>query len=245
MFSGHSAPPEGDESVAAFMRRKFSPELLEKLVGPFVSGIYAGDPEKLGLRSAFPQIYEAEKSAGSVIRGLLREKRWRSPGERPTLQTFRDGNQTLTDALAARSGIQSAVRHRSAQRPRASGSATADIRSDDAGKRPARNHHYGAADNRYSDFAGCGITTRRGSAIRITADTIRICAGRGCLAWLPENSHAPFARRLRLPGCRARPVCASRNRVEFIAFRRPRTARSCPPHQFSWWRDRSAGSFTL
>ena len=55
-----------------FVRRKFSPELLEKLVGPFVSGIYAGDPEKLGLRSAFPQLYEAEKSAGSVMKGLMR-----------------------------------------------------------------------------------------------------------------------------------------------------------------------------
>ena len=61
---GRSTPPETEESVAAFVRRKFSPELLEKLVGPFVSGIYAGDPEKLGLRSAFPQLYEAERSAG-------------------------------------------------------------------------------------------------------------------------------------------------------------------------------------
>ena len=87
------------------MRRKFSAELLEKLVGPFVSGIYAGDPEKLGLRSAFPQLYEAEKSAGSVVKGLMRAgKSGKTPGEKPSLQTFRDGNQTLTDALAASLG---------------------------------------------------------------------------------------------------------------------------------------------
>lgn len=101
-FLGHSAPPEGAETVAAFTRRKFTPELLEKLVGPFVSGIYAGDPEKLGLRSAFPQIFEAEKFTGSVIRGLRAKKD--GGGERPTLQSFRDGNQTLTDALAANLG---------------------------------------------------------------------------------------------------------------------------------------------
>lgn len=99
---GHSTPPDDEESVAAFVRRKFSPELLEKLVGPFVSGIYAGDPEKLGLRSAFPQLYEAEKSTGSVLKGLMRGgKNNKTPGEKPTLQTFRDGNQTLTDSLAA------------------------------------------------------------------------------------------------------------------------------------------------
>jgi oxygen-dependent protoporphyrinogen oxidase len=98
---GHSAPPEDDESLANFVRRKFSAELLEKLVGPFVSGIYAGDPERLSLRSAFPQLYEAEKSAGSVIRGSLRAvKTDGAPTERPSLQTFRDGNQTLVDALA-------------------------------------------------------------------------------------------------------------------------------------------------
>src|SRR5579884_4049483 len=52
---GHSRPPLEDESVAAFIRRKFTPELLERLAAPFVSGIYAGDPEKLSWRSAFPQ----------------------------------------------------------------------------------------------------------------------------------------------------------------------------------------------
>jgi oxygen-dependent protoporphyrinogen oxidase len=103
-FLGHSAPPEGAESVASFIRRKFTPELLEKLVGPFVSGIYAGDPEKLGLRSAFPQLYEAEKFTGSVIRGLLRAGKNRGANEKPTLQSFRNGNQTFTDALGANLG---------------------------------------------------------------------------------------------------------------------------------------------
>ena len=74
-------------------------------MGPFVSGIYAGDPEKLSLRSAFPQLYEAEKSAGSVIRGLLfSAKKRAASAEKPTLQTFRDGNQTLIQALAANLG---------------------------------------------------------------------------------------------------------------------------------------------
>jgi oxygen-dependent protoporphyrinogen oxidase len=102
---GRSSPPQNDESVAAFSRRKFSRELLDKLIAPFVSGIYAGDPAKLSLRSAFPQLYEAEKSAGSVIRGLLfAAKKRAASAEKPTLQTFRDGNQILIQALAANVG---------------------------------------------------------------------------------------------------------------------------------------------
>lgn len=93
-------PNAGDESIANFVRRKFGMELLEKLVGPLVSGIYAGDAEKLGLRSAFPQLYEAENSRGSIVRGLLRAKK---DGPR-TLASFVGGNQVLTDALAASLG---------------------------------------------------------------------------------------------------------------------------------------------
>jgi protoporphyrinogen/coproporphyrinogen III oxidase len=102
---GKSVPPDTDESVAAFVRRKFSDQLLDRLVGPFVSGVYAGDPEKLSMRSAFPQLHEAEKAAGSIVRGMLRlAKSKKGPRERPTLNTFRDGNETLVRALANQLG---------------------------------------------------------------------------------------------------------------------------------------------
>jgi len=102
---GKSIPPESDESVAAFVRRKFSPQLLDRLVGPFVSGIYAGDPERLSVRSAFPQLYKAEKTAGSIVRGMLRlAKSKNGPREHPTLQSFREGNETLVRALASKLG---------------------------------------------------------------------------------------------------------------------------------------------
>ncbi len=103
---GNEQPPEPDESVAAFTRRKFSETLLDRLVGPFVSGIYAGDPEKLSLRSAFPILYEAEKASGSLIRGTVKvlkarkAKRGPEPREKRTLQTFRDGNEFLVQSLA-------------------------------------------------------------------------------------------------------------------------------------------------
>src|SRR6266481_6391336 len=102
---GTTRAPEEDESIATFVRRKFGEELLDRLVAPFVSGIYAGDPERISLRAAFPQLYEAEKSAGSAIRGALRAAKARTaPRERPTLLSFRTGNETLVRALAQKIG---------------------------------------------------------------------------------------------------------------------------------------------
>ncbi|MGH9795423.1 MAG: protoporphyrinogen oxidase [Candidatus Acidiferrales bacterium] len=95
-----SRPPEADESVAAFARRKFGEDLLDNLLGPFVSGVYAGDPERLSLRSAFPSAHRWELEHGSVIRGAMKarpEKGW----PRPVLTSFRGGLQTLMRSLAS------------------------------------------------------------------------------------------------------------------------------------------------
>jgi protoporphyrinogen/coproporphyrinogen III oxidase len=102
---GTTSPPEREESIAAFVRRKFGAELLDRLAAPFVSGIYAGDPERLSLPSAFPQLYEAEKLTGSVIRGMKRAaKNQKHPRERQTLLSFRNGNDTLVRGLAEKLG---------------------------------------------------------------------------------------------------------------------------------------------
>jgi protoporphyrinogen/coproporphyrinogen III oxidase len=103
---GKSHPPELDESIGDFVRRKFSPAVLDRFVGPFVSGVYAGDPEKLSLRAAFPIFHEAELARGSVLRGMFpvmkqrKAKRGNAQHEKPTLQTFQQGNETLPRALA-------------------------------------------------------------------------------------------------------------------------------------------------
>jgi len=104
---GHTRPPDSDESIAQFVRRKFSATLLERLVAPFVSGIYAGDPEKLSLRAAFPAVYEAESKSGSILRGMFHKANKNStinPSEKPNVQSFRCGNEQFTLALAAALG---------------------------------------------------------------------------------------------------------------------------------------------
>jgi len=99
----HTRPPEPDESIGAFVRRKFSQELLENLAGPFVSGIYAGDAEKISLRAAFPSAYAWEKQYGSVLRGAMKSRG--APGKpKPTLCSFAGGMGALPERLAQRLG---------------------------------------------------------------------------------------------------------------------------------------------
>jgi oxygen-dependent protoporphyrinogen oxidase len=101
-------PPSEEESVAKFVRRKFGHEILEYLVSPFVSGVYAGDPEKLSLRAAFPTLEEWEREYGSVLRGAMKS-RSAQPKEKksertPSMCSFRHGNFTLARALGAKLG---------------------------------------------------------------------------------------------------------------------------------------------
>jgi protoporphyrinogen/coproporphyrinogen III oxidase len=130
-----SQPPTEEESVAAFVRRKFGNEILEYLVAPFVSGVYAGDPEKLSLKAAFPTLDEWERQYGSVLRGALksrpaREKRTGTP----PLCSFRHGVAALPRAMAAKLGDALQYEARavsvdfSAQRAVARGSAGSEIR---------------------------------------------------------------------------------------------------------------------
>ncbi|PJA19850.1 MAG: protoporphyrinogen oxidase [Deltaproteobacteria bacterium CG_4_10_14_0_2_um_filter_43_8] len=63
-----------DESLASFVSRRAGQEILDVLVDPFVSGIYAGDPEQLSVQSVFPQLVEYEKLFGSVMKGMKKSK---------------------------------------------------------------------------------------------------------------------------------------------------------------------------
>jgi oxygen-dependent protoporphyrinogen oxidase len=57
------------------------------------------------LRGAFPQLHEAEKSAGSIVRGMIRSAKTKNtPRERPSLLAFKEGNETLVRALAENLG---------------------------------------------------------------------------------------------------------------------------------------------
>ena len=100
-----TTPPSEEESISAFVRRKFGHEILEYLVSPFVSGVYAGDPEQLSLRAAFPTLDEWEREYGSVLRGAMKSRREnRNTAGAPPLCSFRRGLSALTQAMAMKLG---------------------------------------------------------------------------------------------------------------------------------------------
>jgi oxygen-dependent protoporphyrinogen oxidase len=87
-----------DESLADFVRRRLGPEVLENMVQPVVSGIFAGDPERLSVAGAFPLLPELERTGGSLIRGMLKRKK--SPQAVPRqMISFQGGLQCLPDAI--------------------------------------------------------------------------------------------------------------------------------------------------
>jgi oxygen-dependent protoporphyrinogen oxidase len=59
-----------DQSLGQFFRRRLGDEVLENLIEPLLSGIYAGDIDQLSLMSTFPQFYEVEQKYRSLIIGM-------------------------------------------------------------------------------------------------------------------------------------------------------------------------------
>jgi protoporphyrinogen/coproporphyrinogen III oxidase len=89
-----------NESVAEFFERRLGREIVDKAADPFIAGIYAGNPETLSVRAAFPRLYELEKEFGSLLIGSLRSKAEKVDKDFPRTFSFKNGVQTLTDKLA-------------------------------------------------------------------------------------------------------------------------------------------------
>ncbi len=94
-----------EETVAQFVRRRLGKEFLDYTINPFVAGVYAGDPEKLSVRSAFPRLYALEEKYGGLIIGTIRgakERKKRAEQSKVSAKMFSfiDGMGTLPKAIA-------------------------------------------------------------------------------------------------------------------------------------------------
>lgn len=98
--------PESDESIAAFVERRFGRDVYTGLAEPVVRGVASGDPSTLSMQAVLPQFLEMERRYGSVLRGLWARRRTAhaaASGARYSLfMTFRGGMQALVDRLAER-----------------------------------------------------------------------------------------------------------------------------------------------
>jgi len=102
----------GEESVDQFFSRLLGRQAVERLVAPFISGVYAGDPKRLSARAAFSKIARLETNYGSLLAGALLSSKERKAqklndvnipktkaGE---LGSFRQGIKMLPEAIAAK-----------------------------------------------------------------------------------------------------------------------------------------------
>jgi oxygen-dependent protoporphyrinogen oxidase len=122
-------PPSEEETVAQFVRRKFGHEILEYLVTPFVSGVYAGDPEKLSLRAAFPALDQWERTYGSVLRGASKSRSAKGAApSTPPLCSFDRGMASLPRTMAAQLGTSARMGARATGVDKLSGSTHAGYR---------------------------------------------------------------------------------------------------------------------
>ncbi|MBZ0200475.1 MAG: protoporphyrinogen oxidase, partial [Ignavibacteriaceae bacterium] len=93
------------QSIADFVKRRLGREFLDYAINPFVAGVYAGSPEELSVKSAFPKLYALEEKYGGLILGTIksakeRKKRAEVSKQSARMLSFKDGMQVLPKAIS-------------------------------------------------------------------------------------------------------------------------------------------------
>jgi len=104
-------PPKngsGDETLGGFVTRRLGRGAYENMIEPLMSGIYAGDGDRLSLGATFPYLRDLEKKRGGLVRGALAARRERAksghaaaPGSRSLFLTPLTGLAEIVEALVA------------------------------------------------------------------------------------------------------------------------------------------------
>ncbi len=106
---------QGQETVTQFFERHLGSEVLQRLVEPFVSGVYAGNPRQLEVGAAFERVARLEATGGGLLAGaILSQLQNRQPKAPPDpnlpqtkpgeLGSFRQGLGSLPKAIATQLG---------------------------------------------------------------------------------------------------------------------------------------------
>lgn len=66
---------DADESLGSFVRRRLGSDIYDHLIEPLMAGIYSGNGDELSLAATFPQLRAAEREHGSLIKGVLAQKK--------------------------------------------------------------------------------------------------------------------------------------------------------------------------
>ena len=126
-FLGHAPPPEDkEETIREWVTRILGEEVFLRCIDPFVSGVYAGNPETLAIKAALPKIGRIERISysigwnkfGALFYGglkrqveLTKERKADPPApEWPEFEygnpgSFREGLATLPNAISKELGV--------------------------------------------------------------------------------------------------------------------------------------------
>jgi oxygen-dependent protoporphyrinogen oxidase len=88
----------GDESIGAFMRRRFGSEATTYLAEPLLAGIHAGDVDRLSIRALFPRFPDTEAKYGSLLRAFRAQPR-HGPSKEGAFKSLPGGLSELVRAL--------------------------------------------------------------------------------------------------------------------------------------------------
>jgi oxygen-dependent protoporphyrinogen oxidase len=105
------AGSQEDESVHAFVSRRFGREAASVMADAMTTGIFGGGSRELSIRACLPQVWQLEAEYGGIVRGLIRRRRsqrasGQARGKAPAGSSFgrltscADGIEELLAALA-------------------------------------------------------------------------------------------------------------------------------------------------
>lgn len=97
---------QDDESLGGFLERRVGKQVMRRIAEPLLAGIYAGDLKKLSLQATFPQFAAAERKHGSLIRGMMHNRKVSAAANSlpaaakgGVFLTFKGGLSTLVKAM--------------------------------------------------------------------------------------------------------------------------------------------------
>lgn len=99
-----ASQPDVDMSLGEFFRKRLGNEIVDNLIDPLLSGIYAGDIDKLSLMATFPQFHQIEQKHRSLVLGMKKSTPPKPKNATPTKKkgmflSFSRGLQSLVDGI--------------------------------------------------------------------------------------------------------------------------------------------------
>lgn len=104
LFLPRASDPDVDMSLGSFFRKRLGNEVVDNLIEPLLSGIYAGDIDQLSLMATFPQFHQVEQKHRSLILGMKkatppRPKTATNTKAKGMFLSFKRGLQSLVDGV--------------------------------------------------------------------------------------------------------------------------------------------------